>query len=89
VGRDVEAPHHHVGAVATEQVAREFDGGAGFVEGHALDEQERRAAGDLEELGGASVGAHWTPEGHKLVAERVLGLLSENNIVKAEFSTPR
>jgi hypothetical protein len=29
-----------------------------------------------------SAGAHWTPEGHKLVAERVLGLLSENNIIR-------
>ena len=27
---------------------------------------------------GASVGHHWTPEGHKLVAERLLGLLSAN-----------
>jgi hypothetical protein len=27
---------------------------------------------------GASVGGHWTPEGHKLVAERLLGLLSAN-----------
>ena len=26
-------------------------------------------------------GPHWTPEGHKFVAERVLGLLSANNIV--------
>jgi hypothetical protein len=31
---------------------------------------------------GASAGMHWTPEGHKLVAERVLGLLSENNIAQ-------
>jgi hypothetical protein len=37
----------------------------------------------------ASAGAHWTPEGHKLVAERVLGLLAENNIAEAELSTPR
>lgn len=29
----------------------------------------------------AASGAHWTPDGHKLVAERVLGLLSKNNIV--------
>jgi hypothetical protein len=28
-------------------------------------------------------GAHWTPAGHKLVAERLLGLLSENNIAQA------
>jgi len=32
---------------------------------------------------GAGEGTHWTPDGHKLVAERVLGLLSENNIVEA------
>ena len=32
---------------------------------------------------GAAAGTHWTPEGHRLVAERVLGLLSENNIVPA------
>ncbi|QWG25291.1 hypothetical protein KMZ93_10635 [Bradyrhizobium sediminis] len=37
---------------------------------------------------GASEGAHWTPEGHKLVAERVLGLLSENNIVPAGGRSP-
>jgi lysophospholipase L1-like esterase len=33
---------------------------------------------------GAASGAHWTPEGHKLVAERVLGLLSVNNIVRED-----
>jgi hypothetical protein len=27
---------------------------------------------------GAGVGGHWTPEGHKVVAERLLGLLSAN-----------
>lgn len=32
---------------------------------------------------GEGAGAHWTPEGHKFVAERVLKLLSENNIVRA------
>jgi hypothetical protein len=37
---------------------------------------------------GAAAGAHWTPEGHKLVAERVLGLLSENNIVPAGIRAP-
>jgi hypothetical protein len=37
---------------------------------------------------GAAAGAHWTPEGHKLVAERVLGLLSENNIVQAGIRAP-
>jgi hypothetical protein len=38
---------------------------------------------------GASAGAHWTPEGHKLVAERVLGLLSDNNIVPGEIRAPK
>jgi lysophospholipase L1-like esterase len=28
-------------------------------------------------------GEHWTPAGHKLVAERLFGLLSDNNLVKA------
>jgi hypothetical protein len=37
---------------------------------------------------GASSGGHWTPEGHKFVAERVLDLLSENNIVQAGLRTP-
>lgn len=32
---------------------------------------------------GAAAGTHWTPDGHKLVAERVLRLLSDNNIVQA------
>lgn len=32
---------------------------------------------------GAAAGTHWTPAGHKLVAERILGLLSANNIVQA------
>ena len=30
---------------------------------------------------GESVGGHWTPEGHKLVAERLLGLLSSNAVI--------
>jgi hypothetical protein len=30
---------------------------------------------------GASVGGHWTPEGHKLVAERLFGLLSTNAVI--------
>jgi len=29
-------------------------------------------------------GAHWTPAGHKLVAERLLRLLSENNVIRTE-----
>jgi hypothetical protein len=32
---------------------------------------------------GAAAGAHWTPAGHEVVAKRVLGLLSENNIIRA------
>jgi hypothetical protein len=32
---------------------------------------------------GAAAGTHWTPAGQKLVAERLLGLLSANNIVQA------
>ena len=30
---------------------------------------------------GASVGGHWTPEGHKLVAERLFGLLSASAVI--------
>lgn len=30
---------------------------------------------------GESFGGHWTPEGHKLVAERLLGLLSANSVI--------
>jgi hypothetical protein len=37
---------------------------------------------------GAAAGSHWTPDGHKLVAERVLGLLSENNIVQGGIRVP-
>jgi len=33
---------------------------------------------------GASLGAHWTPEGHKLVAERLFGLLSANGALGAK-----
>ena len=38
---------------------------------------------------GASAGGHWTPEGHQLVAERVLRLLSENNIIGGEIRAPQ
>jgi hypothetical protein len=38
---------------------------------------------------GAAAGTHWTPEGHKLVAARVLGLLSENKIVQAGTRDPK
>ena len=30
-------------------------------------------------------GAHWTPDGHELVAERLLRLLSENNITPIDM----
>lgn len=33
-------------------------------------------------------GAHWTPAGHRLVAERLLGLLSENNLVEPDRPKP-
>jgi len=33
---------------------------------------------------GASLGGHWTPEGHKLVAERLFGLLSANAVAGAK-----
>ena len=32
---------------------------------------------------GSAVGSHWTPEGQQFVAERILDLLSENDIVLA------
>jgi hypothetical protein len=38
---------------------------------------------------GDAAGKHWTPEGHKLVAERVFGLLSENHIIPAATHDPR
>jgi hypothetical protein len=31
---------------------------------------------------GSAAGGHWTPEGQKFVADRILGLLAENNIVQ-------
>ena len=37
---------------------------------------------------GVAAGTHWTPNGHKLVAERILGLLSENNIAQAAVRSP-
>lgn len=36
---------------------------------------------------GAGIGGHWTPEGHRFVAERVLRLLSENNIGQGNPAT--
>lgn len=38
---------------------------------------------DGAEAYSARSGAHWTPAGHRLVADRLLGLLAENNIVGA------
>jgi hypothetical protein len=35
---------------------------------------------------GASVGNHWTPDGHKIVADRLIGLLARTSVVKG---TPR
>ena len=32
----------------------------------------------------ALYGAHWTPAGHRLVAERLIGLLSENSVAKID-----
>ncbi len=32
---------------------------------------------------GVGAGQHWTPEGHKFVAERLLGLLQANHIIEA------
>jgi len=37
---------------------------------------------------GDAAGSHWTPDGHRLVAERILGLLSENNIATAVIRSP-
>lgn len=37
---------------------------------------------------GAAEGTHWTPDGHKVVAERILGLLSDNHIVAAGVRSP-
>jgi hypothetical protein len=33
-------------------------------------------------------GAHWTPEGNKLVAQRLLGLLTDNKIVQSDVHRP-
>ena len=39
---------------------------------------------DGAETYGSKYGAHWTPAGHRLVAERLLELLAENKIVRAD-----
>jgi hypothetical protein len=39
---------------------------------------------DGAEAYGSKYGAHWTPAGHRLVAERLLELLAENKIVRAD-----
>lgn len=33
---------------------------------------------------GAASGNHWTPEGHKVVAERLMGLFSGNNVIRTQ-----
>jgi hypothetical protein len=35
---------------------------------------------------GAALGGHWTPEGHKLVAEQLLSLLSANGVIGAKVA---
>ena len=37
---------------------------------------------------GASVGGHWTPQGHRFVAERLLGLLSANGVTATRSRAP-
>lgn len=37
----------------------------------------------------AGLGNHWTPDGHRLVAERILGLLSENGIIQGGIRDPK
>ena len=41
---------------------------------------------DRAEAYGSDYGSHWTPAGHRDVAERLVGFLSENNIVQAKGS---
>jgi hypothetical protein len=36
---------------------------------------------------GAAVGGHWTPRGHQLVAERLMGLLADNRAINAEVNS--
>lgn len=38
---------------------------------------------------GAGVGGHWTPEGHKMVAERLFGLLSAHGVIPADARQQR
>ena len=42
---------------------------------------------DGAEVYSGSSGAHWTPSGHRLVADRLMKLLAENNIVEAARSS--
>jgi hypothetical protein len=37
---------------------------------------------------GFGVGSHWTPDGHKLVADRLFGLLSQNKVIPANTRVP-
>ena len=51
---------------------------------HLRSEQVPFVAFDGAETYSNLFGAHWTPAGHKLVAQRLLGLLSDTNIVRAD-----
>jgi hypothetical protein len=37
---------------------------------------------------GASVGGHWTPKGHQLVAGRLMGLFKQSNAIRTEANGP-
>ena len=41
---------------------------------------------DDAEIYPGALGGHWTPDGQKLVAERLFGLLAENNVIATEKS---
>jgi hypothetical protein len=51
---------------------------AGYLEANRIPFAKLEGAPFYKEVIG--FGPHWTPEGHKFVAERILGLLSANNI---------
>ncbi len=51
---------------------------------HLQAERVAFVAFDGAETCSALYGAHWTPDGHKPVAERLLERLSENNVAKMD-----
>jgi hypothetical protein len=51
---------------------------------HLRSEQVPFVAFDGAETYSNLFGAHWTPAGHRLVADRLLGLLSESRIVQLD-----